>query len=90
MTTSTLHVGSVGTIAPKVRLRTTEASSYLIETHGLPVASATLNKLRVVGGGPTFQRFGRAILYHREALDAWALEKLSRTLQSTSDPGGAE
>jgi hypothetical protein len=89
MTSSILFAGPSATKAPKVRLRTAEASSYLIETHGLPVAPATLNKLRVVGGGPAFQRFGRAILYHCDALDAWALAKLGQPLQSTSDQGGA-
>jgi len=68
----------------KARLNPPEASAYLAEVHGTPVAVATLNKMRCVGGGPQFNRFGRAILYPRDSLDAWVAERLGATMTSTS------
>jgi predicted DNA-binding transcriptional regulator AlpA len=46
-------------------LRTPAAAEYL----GLK--PATLEKYRIVGGGPDFVRIGRAVIYEREALDTW-------------------
>jgi hypothetical protein len=69
----------------KQRLRSDEASQYLEVAHGLTVAPRTLDKLRSVGGGPEFQRFGRAILYRRDLLDAWAISRLGKPLRSTSE-----
>ena len=65
--------------------RTDEASQYLIETHGVNVAPRTLDKLRSVGGGTEFQKFGRSVLYPRHGLDDWALEKLGEPRRSTSE-----
>jgi hypothetical protein len=64
-----------------------EASSYLLEKHGVRVASKTLDKWRCIGGGPSFRRFGRKIVYDRQALDEWAALKLGGALRSTSDTG---
>jgi hypothetical protein len=69
----------------KVRYRSDEASTYLAAVHGLTVAMRTLDKYRSVGGGPRFQKFNRSALYHRDDLDAWALEKLGETKASTSE-----
>ena len=69
----------------RVRFRSDEASAYLAETHGIPISPRTLDKLRSVGGGPAFQKFNRAVLYHRDALDAWASEKLGQPIRSTSE-----
>lgn len=69
----------------KVRYRSDEASTYLAAAHGLTVAMRTLDKYRSVGGGPRFQKFNRSALYHRDDLDAWALEKLGETKTSTSE-----
>ncbi|CAK7257256.1 MULTISPECIES: hypothetical protein [unclassified Shinella] len=69
----------------KVRYRSDEASTYLGTVHGLTVAMRTLDKYRSVGGGPRFQKFNRSALYHRDDLDAWALEKLGDTKASTSE-----
>lgn len=80
-----LHLPSA--LRAKVRYRSDEASIYLEAVHGLTVAKTTLDKYRSVGGGPLFQRFNRSALYHRDDLDAWALEKLSPPLTSTSDTG---
>lgn len=72
----------------KVRYRSDEASAYLAIVHGVTAATRTLDKYRSVGGGPRFQKFNRSALYHRDDLDAWALEKLGNTKASTSDTGG--
>jgi predicted DNA-binding transcriptional regulator AlpA len=56
-------------------LRVREAAAFV----GL--SSATLNKLRCVGGGPVFHKAGRAVIYDRDDLTAWlrALKKRSST-----------
>ena len=59
-------------------LRTPEAAPYI----GL--APATLEKLRVTGGGPRFLRLGgRAIGYDRADLDTWLDEQ--RNFNAGSD-----
>lgn len=68
-----------------IRLMTEEASNYLRVTHGVRRAPNYLAKLRVVGGGPTFAKFGRHVLYTPGALDAWVQQQLSAPLHSTSD-----
>lgn len=65
-----------------------EASDYL-KGQGLFVAPRTLNKYRCVGGGPEFVKFGRAVRYSREALDAWRDAKLSPPRRNTSETAGA-
>lgn len=59
----------------------------------LPVKSAalivglsvsTMNKLRVHGGGPTFLKLGRRVVYDPRDLDNWLA---SRRRTSTSDRG---
>ena len=59
----------------KQRLSVREAAQCL----GLSVS--TLNKLRVFGGGPTFFKLGRRVVYDRADLDAWMD---ARRRQSTS------
>ena len=48
------------------RLDTTAAADYL----GL--GKSTLDKLRVNGGGPTFAKYGRRVVYDPDDLDTWA------------------
>jgi len=67
------------------RLRRREASAYLDEVHGVPVAANTLAKMAVIGGGPPFHLFGRFPLYEVDDLDAWVQRRLGRALCSTSD-----
>jgi predicted DNA-binding transcriptional regulator AlpA len=60
-------------------LRTPEAAQYV----GL--STSTLEKFRVRGGGPPYQKAGlKIVVYYPEDLDAW-LASARRT--STSDPG---
>ena len=49
----------------------------------LRLSPRTLEKQRVIGGGPRFRKFGRRVLYAVEDLEAWAN---SRTFEMTSDP----
>ncbi len=66
---------------PASRLATADAAAYL----GL--SPATLEKWRVQGGGPPFERLGRSVRYKVTALDAWASERSAR---NTSDARAAE
>jgi hypothetical protein len=49
----------------------------------LNLSPRTLEKLRVVGGGPQFRKLGRRVMYTIEELEAWAG---MRRCDSTSDP----
>lgn len=48
----------------------------------LKLSPRTLEKLRVIGGGPRFRKFGHRVIYARSELDAWAA---ARTCETTSD-----
>lgn len=67
------------------RLRRKEAAVYLFETHGVPIAVATLAKMATVGGGPAITYFGKVPLYALEDLDKWATQKLERPVHSTAE-----
>ena len=41
----------------------------------LKISPRTLEKQRVVGGGPRFRKFGRRVLYALTDLQAWADER---------------
>ena len=73
---------SVGPTNPL--LRPPAAAAYLRGKYGFG-AKRTLDKLRVIGGGPLYRRFGRMILYEIESLDAWATARLGPLQRSTSD-----
>ncbi len=57
-------------------LNNTQAAAYL------NLSPRTLEKQRVIGGGPRFRKFGRRVLYARVDLDTWADD---RRCASTSD-----
>jgi excisionase family DNA binding protein len=57
-------------------LSTAQAAFYV----GL--SRRTLEKMRVVGGGPAYRKHGRYVRYHINDLDAWSM---SRAKTSTSD-----
>jgi hypothetical protein len=65
-----------------------QAAAFLT-ARGYRTARATLAKLACIGGGPTFESFGRKPLYREADLLAWAREKKTGPSRSTSDPGGA-
>lgn len=67
------------------RLRRTEASAYLLEAHGVPIAIATLAKMATVGGGPKITYFGRIPLYGRADFDDWAKTRLAMPVGSTAE-----
>ena len=69
------------------RLRSTrQACDYLLDHHGIVRSPATLNKLRVVGGGPEFRKVGgKQVAYDEPALDCYAETLISRPLRSTSE-----
>lgn len=49
----------------------------------LKLSPRTLEKQRVIGGGPPFRKFGRRVLYAVDDLEQWAA---ARIYESTSDP----
>lgn len=56
------------------RLSPPDASRYLAQVWAIGRTPKTLAKLRCLGGGPSFQKAGRDVIYLRTALDAWANE----------------
>lgn len=64
-------------------LRPDDAAGYL-KSCGFPVARATLAKLRSVGDGPKFYRFGRMVIYSQDDLQEWAIRKLSTSISNTA------
>jgi hypothetical protein len=64
----------------------TEASSYLLERHGIRRTPATLAMLACKGGGPFFRKDGpRRVIYTDIDLDAFAALALSKPIRSTSE-----
>ncbi len=64
-----------------VFLNTIEAGTFL------RLSPRTLEKQRVLGGGPRFRKFGARVVYAMDDLRAWAD---SRAYGMTSDPGYAQ
>ena len=50
----------------------------------LGISRKTLEKWRVVGGGPRYRKLGRLVRYAEDDLHEWAERDVRR---STSDPG---
>ena len=82
------HVEGVVTDPSMRFMRRPEAARYLKDKYGFG-ASRTLAKGVVTGDTPVFHKAGRIVLYTREALDAWALAKISGPLKSTSEAAAA-
>lgn len=72
---------SAATTQPARYLTNDEAADYL------RLSPRTLEKQRVIGGGPKFRKFGRRVMYAVADLDAWAD---ARSFEATSDPEYAE
>ena len=66
---------------PQRYLTNDEAADYL------RLSPRTLEKQRVIGGGPRFRKFGRRVMYAVADLNVWAD---SRSFEATSDHEYAE
>ena len=65
---------------------TSQSARYLTNTEAaefLRLSPRTLEKQRVIGGGPRFRKFGRRVMYAVTDLEAWAD---ARSFELTSDP----
>ena len=83
VTASSLLPRNVSAAAPQSAadpqfLTTDEAAAFL------RLSPRTLEKQRVLGGGPRFRKFGARVLYAADDLRTWAD---SRAYEMTSDPG---
>jgi len=65
-------------------LRRAEAAAYLQKQYGA-YSVQTLAKLASIGGGPRFQKMGAFPLYKIDDLDAWALSRMSASVNSTAE-----
>lgn len=63
--------------SPARYLTNVEAAAFL------RLSPRTLEKQRVIGGGPRFRKFGRRVMYALSDLEAWAD---ARSFESTCDP----
>ncbi len=66
--------------------QTTQSARYLTNDEAadfLRLSPRTLEKQRVIGGGPRFRKFGRRVMYAISDLEAWAD---ARSFEMTSDP----
>lgn len=71
--------GTANAITPV--LRTQEAAAYCGSS------ASTFEKLRLTGGGPTYSKMGRRVVYRVEDLDAWLAASRRRSTSDTT--GGA-
>lgn len=69
---------------PSQYLRRAQAAEFLKSKYGHG-STRTLAKLATIGGGPEMVYCGRIPLYSEEALDDWAMSKLSGPVRSTSE-----
>jgi hypothetical protein len=71
---------------PSVPYRRRKAAAQYIEEHwGLPCSATSLEKYAVIGGGPAFHKAGHFPLYAEADLDAWAVVKIGKRVNSTSE-----
>ena len=66
-------------------MRRADAARYIRETYGIPCATSTLAKYACVGNGPAFRRAQKFPVYSRDDIDAWAKQRLSKLVHSTSE-----
>ncbi len=69
----------LATAGERPRFLTTDESAELLR-----LSPRTLEKLRVLGGGPRFRKLGARVVYAVDDLSTWAD---SRAFGMTSDPG---
>ncbi|VTU31649.1 Helix-turn-helix domain protein [Variovorax sp. SRS16] len=74
--------------APQLAVQASTAQAQFLTTEEaaalLRLSPRTLEKQRVLGGGPRFRKFGARVVYAAEDLRSWAD---SRAYDMTSDPG---
>lgn len=69
---------AISSIEPQGYFSTAQAGAYL------NLSPRTLEKLRIIGGGPAFLKLGKRVVYALEDLQGWAS---ARRRASTSDKG---
>lgn len=67
------------------RFITDKEAVALLNELGLGTSIFVLRKLRVVGGGPRFRKFGRLVRYSPSAVLEWAHNRLSAEVSSTTE-----
>jgi hypothetical protein len=67
----------------------TSRLSELLTEHGTPVAAATLTKLRCIGGGPEYIKFGRKVRYLPSRGREWAACRKSFQKSTSENVGRA-
>ena len=77
MTDHPTHSPQLAGTRPARYLTNDEAAGFL------RLSPRTLEKQRVIGGGPRFRKFGRRVMYAIEDLERWAD---ARSFDMTSDP----
>lgn len=53
----------------------------------LNLSPRTLEKLRVVGGGPAFSKLGRRVVYAKDDLELWVRARLCNSTSDVKQPG---
>ena len=61
------------------------ASAFLVHVCGVRLAPKSLQKRRVVGGSPPFQKIGSRVAYPRDPLKAWGDAQAGPVVHSTSE-----
>ena len=73
-------------VAAPQPVQSVPAARYLTNDEAaafLRLSPRTLEKQRVIGGGPRFRKFGRRVMYAIADLEAWAD---ARSFEATCDP----
>jgi hypothetical protein len=73
-----------GTLRPEMRLSPPEFAAAL-SALGFPTSSKTLATLRCRGGGPPFEKYGKYVSHKWGPGKAWAEDRLSDPVRSTSE-----
>ena len=80
------YVPSAAPTAAQQRAQAAQPARYLTNEEAaafLRLSPRTLEKQRVIGGGPRFRKFGRRVMYAVGDLETWAD---ARSFEITSDP----
>jgi hypothetical protein len=78
------QTSNIGEDAQAYTLPRGHAAAFLTE-RGYPVKKATLAAYATTGRGPSFRRFGKAVLYSPAELLAWADGRCSKPVCSTRE-----